>query len=97
MLGILKRFFSFDSPKKNEHLGKLIVSEGRRSWEYHLRKIGEEGPKYGGLLNITALCGAKLNWDTKIHLEVFGYRTEHIPETFCEQCAKIAKGIENGK
>jgi hypothetical protein len=70
--------------------GDLVVSETATStWHYHLRRIGPEGPKYGGGAG-KALCGANLGWDTRIPVRHYGQKSEHIPEHYCAECAALA-------
>lgn len=75
--------------------GDLVIAETATStWHYHLRQIGDEGFKPGGLLpQYPALCGARLGWDTEIPLSTWGKRSDHIPEHFCQKCER---GPEKG-
>ena len=69
--------------------GDLIICETDTStWNYHLRRIGPEGPKYSGGAGV-ALCGAKVGWDTRIPLSVYGEKS-HLPEHWCAACEAAA-------
>ncbi len=70
---------------------KLIISEtGTSSWHYHLREIGKEGVKLSGGMDLYALCGKELGWDTEMPLSCYGESGHHVPENWCKECAKIA-------
>ncbi len=98
MLEKLKEIFdSWYSPEKSKTKDTLIISETRSGyWNYHYRALKDnELPNYAGFSKKTyALCGREIGWDTKIPLKVYGNKSEHIPESYCEKCRKIA--LEKG-
>lgn len=72
--------------------GDLVISETSTStYNYHLRVIGPEGPKYGGAPP-PALCGRKLGWDTRAPLESWNHKS-HIPAKYCSVCDGIARKL----
>lgn len=76
-------------------MSKIIISETATStWNYHLRELGEDGPKYGGGVDLISVCGIKLGWDTEISLSQFDpeFKAERICDGhFCGKCFDVAK------
>ena len=70
--------------------GDLIICETAASvWNYHLRRIGPEGPKLSGGAG-HAICGYPVGWDTLIPLTTYGHKAEHIPESYCKEYGVLA-------
>lgn len=70
--------------------GTFVIAEtASSSWNYHLRRIGEDGKLFPNGNAPPAVCGRALGWDTKIPLTAWGKRS-HIPETWCLECAQGA-------
>lgn len=71
----------------------VIAETATSTYSYHLRRVGTEGVKLGGLAEqYRALCGARLGWDTRLPLTTWGQRS-HLPEHYCVQCACEAKRL----
>ncbi len=68
---------------------KYSICETATAVVTHAREVGDEGLVYGGGLHTThgktALCGAKIAWDTRIP-----YRTDAV------RCRDCRKGLEDG-
>ncbi len=72
--------------------GTLVIAETETStWNYHLRRVADDGRLYLGGGAPPALCGARLGWDTPQPLSSWGRRS-HIPETWCKECARLGFG-----
>ena len=56
-------------------------------WHYHLAKA--EGPFY------EALCGARTMYSAA-PLDSWGYKPDHMPASYCAECARIA-GIKESQ
>lgn len=62
---------------------------------YHLRRVGAEGIKLGGLTSeYRALCGSALGWDTRTPLSTWGFQS-HLRERYCEECASKARSEQH--
>jgi len=74
---------------KDPKPGDLVVCETRAAvWSYHIRAIGPEGFKPSGG-DITALCGKKMGWDTRIPLTAWG-KKGNTPDHWCDRCEILA-------
>jgi hypothetical protein len=69
----------------------LVIAEHVSGvYSYHLRRVGDEGIKLGGLGDdYPALCGTKLGWDTRFPLTSWKTK-DHIPSIWCAECEKLA-------
>lgn len=66
----------------------LVIAETSTStWNYHLRRVVNDRLFFGGGAP-SALCGAKLGWDTLIPLSTWG-QDSHVPATWCATCARL--------
>jgi len=60
----------------------LKIVEGISSqWHYHLSMGGRE----------EVLCGEREVMQTSLPLNSWGFKSEHIGETYCKECERIAK------
>ena len=95
MKKIWKKILNWLNNKTEEDKPKLVVAEkggvSSSLHRYHLRIVGVEGVKIGGLSEqFKALCGETLNWDTNVGLDVYGKK--NVERTiWCEDCANQAK------
>lgn len=71
---------------------RLIISEtSSGNWHYHLRGVFNNEIYLGGKDNLRALCGTPVGWDTQIPLNIWGSKSEHIPQYWCPACKRIAE------
>lgn len=59
---------------------ETVTANGRTPW--HIRKLSEAGPKYGGGADTEALCGRKVAWDVQVEINEF-----HVAHA-CKFCAE---------
>ena len=79
MLSIFKR------KKNTSDVPILTIWEGAEScWHYHLST--------GGRMDV--LCGNNHVMQTGLSLNTWGFRSEHIRESYCKECTRIAKEME---
>jgi len=58
----------------------ITIREGVASvWHYHLA------------INDIPICGNKETMSTDLPLDTWGYKSDHIPESYCKECNRIAK------
>ena len=69
-------------------MSNIIAESQTGTYHYHLRKLGPEGPCYGGASGLIALCGRRVGWDTRMPLKAWGIR-DHIPSYWCPECKEI--------
>lgn len=80
--------------KKKIKKGDIVIAETSTStWHYHLRQVGDEGLKLGGLqMGSKALCGKDMGWDTQLSLEIWD-KPWHIPAKWCAECWEIYQKV----
>ena len=67
--------------KKSSQPCVKIVESSIGTWHYHLQVDGH------------TLCGEERVMATSVRIESWGYKSEHIPESYCKECDKKAREL----
>ena len=69
-------------PKEITKTSPLCMVEGSASvWHYHLKLEDEEN----------TLCGTRFILNKPLPIDLWGFKSEHLSESYCTSCEKIAR------
>ena len=78
----IKNLFHKKSVEIKRNLNEYVFCETNFAYKWHIRKLTEIGPKYGGGADSNALCGLNISWDLKSKIPDKKYLEYNI----CNSC-----------